>query len=86
MLHGFDSSCSQYRDVRWQCHCYLRSVGAAASQGAPAGTRVSKQLVPCSQAGERRCPPPAAHALGSRQCAAGEQAGDVTWGKVQNSR
>lgn len=48
-LHGFDSSCSQCPDGRGQCYCHLHSVGAAASQGAPAGARVSKQLEPCRE-------------------------------------
>lgn len=36
-----------------------------------------------SHAGKKHSPPPG---LGSQRCAAGEQAGDATWGKMQNSR
>lgn len=61
-------------------------MGAAASQGAPVGTGVSKQLVLCGQAGQRHSPPPTARALGSWQCVTGEQASDAMWGRVQNSR
>lgn len=89
-LHGFDSSCSQCPDGRGQCYCHLHSVGAAASQGAPAGARVSKQLEPCR---EKAFPsswswiPAVCGRWASRWCNVGEMqnSGECSTGSCKNS-